>query len=251
MYEVDAPDHDTIRVARSDDAKRIGGMLRDFAVAEILSLLLESGGRPLTRQYVELTIMSEFKSRCWHVELDDVYDRSRKTYAQNCIHNARRILVQENLIQPSDPSSNADYVLLAGQDTANRVMTEIRDGTSDLTVSGDAEDARRKLERLEARESDAVYVIIDPARPNWCKVGAGIGDCRQRLREAKLWTRSEADIAFVVPVGRGNGKRVERAVHGRLGKEYEAQGEWFRCQPRSARDAINKILAEQKDPFVG
>lgn len=226
------------------DAKH---QLRLFATQRILELLSAAGGKSLERQFVEGKILDEFRNAGrWHPDLSAVIKKQSKTHAQNMIHWARGDLSNDGIIYKSDGKSGR-YVLCCN------VKALIDFYEHEKAFGFEAIVARGELRKRTAklfRDSDSVYIILDPRHPGWCKVGAGRGSCVERLAEAKRWTRREAKLVYVITVGPGLGRNVESAAHGILRKKYEKQLEWFRCSSEDAKEHVRRAVLQTKGLLV-
>lgn len=87
--------------------------------------------------------------------------------------------------------------------------------------------------------SDSVYIIHDPIRSEWHKIGCSTGDCSTRVQAAKLWTVGAAYIAARTTVGSGKAFTVETGARRLLARQrVQITGESARC---TLGDAIKSI----------
>lgn len=235
-FSMTKPD-DFIEVSISISGAEAKHQLRLFAVQRILELLSGASGRPLERVYVENTILEEFRSnRGWHPDLDAAIKRRNITHAQNMIHWARGDLASDGILVKSKTSKGLYFLQCQFDQMIRYYQHERLSGFERVAERGNL----RKRKSSYLKDSDSVYIIADDRIPGWLKIGAGRGDCFDRLTEAKRWTQKRARLLYILYIGSGYGLKVETAAHQLLKTSVEKQLEWFRCSQETAIEAIKR-----------
>jgi len=202
-----------------------------------MELLLSNDGRTLEAEYVESTILSEFREAGQlHPDLEAKYAKRNMTHGRNAIHWARAALTEDGITVDSKIAP-MKYVLACRLENLINFYNE--EELIDFEGFNTRKGARTQKQSF-LKHSDSVYVINSASEPNWCKIGAGNGDCSERLAEAKRWTMGRARIIHLFRVGDGFGLKVEAASHQILRKKAERQLEWFKCSPKMASECIRE-----------
>ena len=203
------------------------GEFRSFAVQRILEIMAQENGRPVARERMKREVLESYSLHFGKIaEIDQKIEGQGRTLGENWLSWARKLLSGKILVPEAD-SSNGDYVLAVGTVEFAKSL-----------ASTNEQDLVHLVRQL--RDSDAVYVVEDPRHPGWLKIGCGIGDCRDRIREAKLWTRYEAKLIHREDVGFARGWSIEQETHRTLRQQQVVStGEWFCC---SLEKVIQSIL---------
>jgi hypothetical protein len=104
---------------------------------------------------------------------------------------------------------------------------------------GDA--AFSSLQKDKKVKEGYVYAIVNPAWPDWIKIGMAI-DADDRLNGYQT-SSPMRDYALVYSVFSNNRSKDERKAHKLAGKIAERRGEWFKIP----QDKAIKILKELSD----
>jgi hypothetical protein len=251
------------KIPRSAAAELAARTLRSFAKPCIIEILLAEDGLPIKTERMNFLIRQRFdkhefvemngnrQSRGyfhWHPELDDPLNGSY-TYGQNAIAHARKALVQEGYISEKCEVPGGDYELVRDSIVCEQYLSSIIMDFSTELAANNSGTIRAERVSGDVFFSNAVYVISDPVRPDWCKVGAGSGDCGERLGNARLWTCEEARLPVYFLVGPGKGRQYEAKIHSVLAKQFPRRGEWFGCDWKEADRLIELLLREEAAHF--
>ena len=87
-----------------------------------------------------------------------------------------------------------------------------------------------------------VYVMTNPAWPEWVKVGMAV-DSEDRLKSYQT-SSPFRDYILVYAYEVDDRRAAEAAAHTRLAKECDNINEWFRLPPAIANDLILEVIHE-------
>jgi len=104
------------------------------------------------------------------------------------------------------------------------------------------EAAFSSLENFKIKPEGEVYVITNPAWPEWIKVGMAV-DARDRIKRYQTYSPfRDYSLLYVYEVK----DRIagEDAAHKRLAKECDNINEWFKLKPVVANELILEVIHE-------
>ena len=113
---------------------------------------------------------------------------------------------------------------------------------------------KKKWKRVETEVEDcnAIYIMLDPKRPDCCKIGAGNGNCKARETVAQLWTDGEAKLVHVEPIGSGLALRAETSARKKLERAgHRVNGEWVHCKWSLAVPVLEALGRQARDQWRG
>jgi len=104
------------------------------------------------------------------------------------------------------------------------------------------EAAFSSLENFNTKPEGEVYVITNPAWPEWIKVGMAV-DSSDRLKNYQTCSPfRDYNILYSYKVK--DRRAEENKVHERLAKECNNINEWFKLKPAVANDLILEVIHE-------
>jgi len=104
------------------------------------------------------------------------------------------------------------------------------------------EAAFSSLENFNTKPEGEVYVITNPAWPEWIKVGMAV-DSSDRLKNYQTCSPfRDYDVLYSYKVK--DRRAEENKVHERLAKECNNINEWFKLKPAVANDLILEVIHE-------
>ena len=228
------------------DYRRAKGLLTACAEKVIIQECFLAEGKSIKQDYMNRRILHSFILQYgWDYSLEVRHNGGTLVWV-NAIAWGRAHLADpvETILVPADEVEGGQYLLVRDADERARKKLRERDMLS-LRVEKEGMISGQKKTRLrsasEVEDLDAVYIIVDPKRPGSCKVGAGNGNCNDRLVAAKLWTNYEAQLMHVEPVGPGMGLKVEKQVHRELDKDFLVNGEWVQCNFSVAKAVVESL----------
>ena len=95
------------------------------------------------------------------------------------------------------------------------------------------------LEKKKGTKDGYVYAIINPAWPNWVKIGMAI-DAEDRLNGYQT-SSPMRDYELIHSVYFKNRSKAERNAHKLAGKIAERKGEWFNISNEQAIKVIEEV----------
>jgi len=107
---------------------------------------------------------------------------------------------------------------------------------------GFEEAAFSSLENFKDSLQGEVYVITNPAWPEWVKVGMAV-DSEDRLKNYQTASPFR-DYTLVYSYEVDDRRAAEAAAHVRLAKECDNINEWFRLPPPIANELILEVIHE-------
>jgi len=96
------------------------------------------------------------------------------------------------------------------------------------------------LEKKKGIKDGYVYAIINPAWPNWVKIGMAI-DAEDRLNGYQT-SSPMRDYKLIHSVYFKNKSRAERNAHKLAEKIAERKGEWFNISDKQAIKVLGEVL---------
>jgi len=107
---------------------------------------------------------------------------------------------------------------------------------------GFEEAAFSSLENFKDSTQGEVYVITNPAWPEWVKVGMAV-DSEDRIKSYQT-SSPFRDYTLVYSYEVDDRRAAESAAHVRLAKECDNINEWFRLPPPIANELILEVIHE-------
>ena len=107
---------------------------------------------------------------------------------------------------------------------------------------GFEEAAFSSLENFKDSLQGEVYVITNPAWPEWVKVGMAV-ESEDRLKNYQT-SSPFRDYTIVYTYEVDDRRAAESAAHVRLAKECDNINEWFRLPPPIANELILEVIHE-------
>lgn len=107
---------------------------------------------------------------------------------------------------------------------------------------GFEEAAFSSLENFKDSLQGEVYVITNPAWPEWVKVGMAV-DSEDRIKNYQT-SSPFRDYTLVYSYEVDDRRAAEAAAHVRLAKECDNINEWFRLPPPIANELILEVIHE-------
>ena len=107
---------------------------------------------------------------------------------------------------------------------------------------GFEEAAFSSLENYKDNPEGQVYVITNPAWPEWVKVGMAV-DSEDRIKNYQT-SSPFRDYIIVYTYEVDDRRAAESAAHVRLAKECDNINEWFRLPPPIANELILEVIHE-------
>jgi len=107
---------------------------------------------------------------------------------------------------------------------------------------GFEEAAFSSLENFKDNPQGEVYVITNPAWPEWVKVGMAV-DSEDRIKNYQT-SSPFRDYNLVYSYEVDDRRAAESAAHVRLAKECDNINEWFRLPPPIANELILEVIHE-------
>ena len=107
---------------------------------------------------------------------------------------------------------------------------------------GFEEAAFSSLENFKDSTQGEVYVITNPAWPEWVKVGMAV-DSEDRIKNYQT-SSPFRDYILVYSYEVDDRRAAEAAAHVRLAKECDNINEWFRLPPPIANELILEVIHE-------
>jgi hypothetical protein len=98
------------------------------------------------------------------------------------------------------------------------------------------------LENFKDSPQGQVYVITNPAWPEWVKVGMAV-DSEDRIKNYQT-SSPFRDYTLVYSYEVDDRRAAESAAHVRLAKECDNINEWFRLPPPIANELILEVIHE-------
>ena len=84
----------------------------------------------------------------------------------------------------------------------------------------------------------SVYIMGNPAWPEWVKVGMAI-DSEDRLSNYQT-SCPQRDYVLYYSYDTEDRRKAESAAHYKLGQQFERKNEWFKCSPEEAIEVLNE-----------
>lgn len=229
--------------------------MRHHASRAILTELIERRpqGAIVEKEWMERQILRTFlASYAWRPSLGLRLNNGNVKWA-NAVDFARKDLCEEKLklLMRATEVPGSGYQLVAGAEHLARKALHDQEVQA-LRAQHEAADASprklRKRVEAEVEDSNAIYIILDPKRPDRCKIGKGNGDCKARQKEAQLWTDGEAKLVHVEHVGFEFAGKAEDFARKQLGlKGHRVNGEWVHCKWSDAVPILQTLGKQARD----
>lgn len=98
------------------------------------------------------------------------------------------------------------------------------------------------LENFNTKPKGQVYVLSNPAWPEWVKIGMAV-DARDRIKQYQTCAPfRDYSLLYVYEVK--DRRAGEDAAHKRLAKECDNINEWFKLKPVVANELILEVIYE-------
>ena len=94
------------------------------------------------------------------------------------------------------------------------------------------------LELYDKHVEGEVYVITNPAWPEWVKVGMAV-DSEDRIKNYQT-SSPFRDYVLYYSYTTDNRRKSEAEAHRLLEQKYERRNEWFLCTPSQAVEVLNE-----------
>ena len=104
------------------------------------------------------------------------------------------------------------------------------------------EAAFESLTNYKTNPEGDVYIITNPAWPEWIKVGKAV-EARDRLNSYQT-SSPYRDYEIYATFNVKNRSEAEMKSHKLLSRKFERYNEWFRCKPDEAVEVILKAIGE-------
>lgn len=101
------------------------------------------------------------------------------------------------------------------------------------------------LAKYELSREGQVYIITNPSFPEWVKVGMAV-DSEDRLNGYQT-SSPFRDYSLFTCWSVADRRIAESEAHKQLDKIFERKGEWFKCTPEEARDAIAGLMEKHNE----
>jgi len=102
----------------------------------------------------------------------------------------------------------------------------------------------------EKIKNGQVYILCNPAFPQWCKVGMAV-DAEDRVKQYQT-SSPYRDYKIIKAYNTEDRRETELIAHKELEKHYTRRGEWFMCDGADAQEILDGMLetkGEQLDLF--
>lgn len=96
------------------------------------------------------------------------------------------------------------------------------------------------LKNYESSKEGQVYVLCNPAFPNWCKVGMAV-DAQDRLKQFQL-SSPYRDFKLLKIFNTDDRRKSEAKAHSFLEQYYLRRGEWFASCPEQAAELLENLF---------
>jgi len=100
------------------------------------------------------------------------------------------------------------------------------------------EAAFNSLENFNTKPEGEVYVITNPAWPEWIKVGMAV-DSQDRLKNYQT-SSPFRDYVLYYSYNTDDRRKAESEAHSKLDQLFERNNEWFKCTPQEAKGVLNE-----------
>lgn len=101
------------------------------------------------------------------------------------------------------------------------------------------------LAKYELSREGQVYIITNPSFPEWVKVGMAV-DSEDRLNGYQT-SSPFRDYSLFTCWSVADRRVAESEAHKWLDSIFERKGEWFKCTPEEARDAIAGLMEKHNE----
>lgn len=106
------------------------------------------------------------------------------------------------------------------------------------------EAAFESLTNYKTNPEGDVYIITNPAWPEWVKVGKAV-EANDRLNNYQT-SSPHRDYVIYDSFDVKDRSEAESKSHELLQKHFERQNEWFKCDPEQAKEVILQAVGEYK-----
>jgi hypothetical protein len=89
-----------------------------------------------------------------------------------------------------------------------------------------------------------VYIITNPNFPEWIKVGMAI-DSEDRLNGYQT-SSPFRDYSLFTSWSVDDRRSAESEAHSLLEKSFDRRGEWFKCKPEQAQEAVAELMENRE-----
>lgn len=96
------------------------------------------------------------------------------------------------------------------------------------------------LAKYEMSKEGQVYIITNPNFPEWVKVGMAI-DSEDRLNGYQT-SSPFRDYSLFTSWSVVDRRSAESEAHSLLEKSFDRRGEWFKCTPEQAQEAVAELM---------
>ena len=96
------------------------------------------------------------------------------------------------------------------------------------------------LAKYEMSKEGQVYIITNPNFPEWIKVGMAI-DSEDRLNGYQT-SSPFRDYSLFTSWSVVDRRSAESEAHSLLEKSFDRRGEWFKCTPEQAHEAVAELM---------
>ena len=101
------------------------------------------------------------------------------------------------------------------------------------------------LAKYELSSEGQVYIITNPSFPEWVKVGMAV-DSEDRLNGYQT-SSPFRNYSLFTCWSVADRRVAESEAHEQLDSIFERKGEWFKCTPEEARDAIAGLMEKHNE----
>lgn len=94
------------------------------------------------------------------------------------------------------------------------------------------------LENYDKNMEGQVYIAVNPAWPEWVKVGMAV-DAEDRLNSYQT-SCPFRDYVLYYSYNAEDRRKAESKAHYKLAQQFERRNEWFNCSPEEAIEVLNE-----------
>jgi hypothetical protein len=100
------------------------------------------------------------------------------------------------------------------------------------------------LQNYSKLKEGQVYIICNPAFPNWCKIGMAV-DSQDRLKQYQT-SSPYRDYELIKAYDTEDRREAETQAHALLAKNYEKRSEWFVCDASAAVAELDNLFENKQ-----
>ena len=150
-----------------------------------------------------------------------------QTLTKSCC-NSCGITLDENTLSAGNARKRVYLCRLC--DSIKRKRNKLREKARSLGID--------TLLNYNKVKQGSVYIMGNPAWPEWVKVGMAI-DSEDRLSNYQT-SCPQRDYVLYYSYDTEDRRKAESKAHYKLAQQFERRNEWFKCSPEEAIEVLNE-----------